>query len=236
LEETNHNSGGIHAFYRTIKTFLRWYENETEPENWCNPINKIKSPKVPLEQLEPATIQDISSLIATCKNGTFTGARDKAILLSLLDTGARSQKFLDINLADINLLTGEILIRHGKGRKPRFVYLGRKSRKAVRNYLKFRIDNHPALWINHSSERLAYDGLRSIVTRRSTLAGIKPPSLHSFRRSFALNMLRSGANIYSLQAILGHTSLSMLTRYIKITSEDTKLIHRLASPVDNNMQ
>ena len=174
-------------------------------------------------------------MIITCNKGTFIGDRDKAILLSLLDTGARSQEFLDINLTDINMITGKILIRQGKGRKPRTVYIGSKSRKAVKKYLKDRRDNHPAFLITNNSERLSYDGLRAVITRRSKLAGIKPPSLHSFRRAFAINMLRAGVDIYSIQALLGHKSLSVLQRYLKITTEDARLAHRLASPVDNNL-
>ena len=235
LEETGHNPGGIHAIYRSVKAFLGWYENEVEPENWHNPIKKIKSPKIPLEPLEPVDLQDIYKMIITCNKGTFIGDRDKAILLSLLDTGARSQEFLDINLTDINMITGKILIRQGKGRKPRTVYIGSKSRKAVKKYLKDRRDNHPAFLITNNSERLSYDGLRAVITRRSKLAGIKPPSLHSFRRAFAINMLRAGVDIYSIQALLGHKSLSVLQRYLKITTEDARLAHRLASPVDNNL-
>jgi site-specific recombinase XerD len=69
-------------------------------------------------------------LCETCPNNTFTGIRDRAIFLSLLDTGARASKFLNLNLEDINPITGEILIREGKGRKPRTVFIGQKSRKA----------------------------------------------------------------------------------------------------------
>jgi hypothetical protein len=66
-----HNPGGIHAIYRSVKAFLRWYENEVEPENWHNPIKKIKSPKIPIEPLEPADLQDISAMIATCRKGAY---------------------------------------------------------------------------------------------------------------------------------------------------------------------
>ena len=69
---------------------------------------------------------------------TFTGLRDKAIFLSLLDTWARASEFLNINLEDINPITGEIMIRAGKGRKPRNVFIGQKSRKTLRKYLRLR--------------------------------------------------------------------------------------------------
>ena len=127
LEETKHNAGGIHACYRALKTFLRWYEEETEPENWQNPINKVKAPKVPIEPIKPVEIRDIKKMLSKCPAGTFTGERDKAIFLSLLDTGARATEFINIDLENINIATGEILIKQGKGGKPRNVYLERSQ-------------------------------------------------------------------------------------------------------------
>lgn len=235
LENTGHNPGGIHAIYRAIKAFLRWYENEVELENWKNPISKIKSPRVPIEPLSPVELEDVSAMLETCKKGTYTGDRDRAILLVLLDTGARAQEFLSLDFENINLITGDIFIKQGKGRKPRNVYIGNKSRKAVRSYLKHRDDIEKALWVRDDGEgRLSYDGLRAIITRRAKLAEIKPPSLHSFRRAFAINMLRADVNIYSLQALMGHSNLSMLQRYLKITDNDLKIAQMKGSPVDKN--
>ena len=128
-EETGHNAGGLHAAYRTIKVFLRWYELEVEPENWKNPVNKVKSPKVPLELLEPVELDDVSKLVGVCKAGTFMDLRDKAILLFLLDTGARARETLKVNLDDVSLINGEVTIRQGKGRKPRTVFLGKTNSK-----------------------------------------------------------------------------------------------------------
>ncbi len=97
-------------------------------------------------------------MVATCAKGNIIGDRDKAIMLDLIDTEARSQEFLYINLVDINLFSGEILIRKRNGRKPRFVYIGSKTRKAVRNFLKLRPDTSPVLQITNKSEGFTYDG------------------------------------------------------------------------------
>jgi integrase/recombinase XerD len=235
LEETEHNPGGVHAIFRAVKAFMRWYENEVEPENWHNPINKVKSPKVPVEPLDPVDLRDISGMVSTCRKGNFTGERDKAILLVLLDTGARAQEFLDLNISDINIITGEILIRQGKGRKPRTVYLGSRSRKVVRNYMKQRTDNDNALWIrDDGGGRLSYDGLRGIITRRAKQAKIITPSLHAFRRTFALECLRAGVDVFSLQKLMGHADLQVLRRYLAQTTDDIAQAHRIGSPVDNN--
>jgi integrase/recombinase XerD len=114
------------------------------------------------------------------------------MFLCLLDTGARANEFLSINIEDINQARGDILIRQGKGHKPRTVYIGKQSKKALRKYLSHRQDNCPALWVTHpnfGSDRLTYDGLREVLHRRVMEAGITAdePTLHDFRRAFALS-------------------------------------------------
>ncbi|MBE3144844.1 MAG: tyrosine-type recombinase/integrase [Planctomycetes bacterium] len=236
LEEYGHNAGGRHAAFRSLRAFLNWYEAETEPEGWVNPIHKVKTPKVPIEPLEPVSHETIASMVKTCNRGSFTGDRDAAILLCLLDTGARASEFLNIDLEDLNQASGTILIRHGKGSKPREVYLGRHSKQILRKYLKYRSDDSLALWVTHprfSSERLGYDGLRAIIHRRSVEAKVEEPSLHDFRRAFALAMLRNGTDVYTLAKLMGHEGITVLQRYLKQTYQDTEAAHRRAGQVDN---
>jgi integrase/recombinase XerD len=236
LEETGHNPGGRHAAYRTIRTFLLWYEEEIDLQGWVNPIRKVKAPKVPIELIEPVSIETVAKMIKICKKGTFTGDRDTAILLCLLDTGARATEFLDINIEDVNQTCGDILIRQGKGRKPRIVYIGKQSRRALRKYLKHRQDHKPALWVTHPRydlERIRYDGLRGIILRRSLDANVKAPSLHGFRRAFAISMLRNGIDIFTLAKLMGHEGISVLQRYLKQTNQDAEEAHRRAGPVDH---
>jgi integrase/recombinase XerC/integrase/recombinase XerD len=233
LNEQGHNPGGVHAHFRTLRTFLNWYEYEYEPKGWRNPIHKVKSPKLPTEPLESVDLDDIKDMIATCDN-SFHGLRDKAILYSLLDTGARAQEFLDMNRDDLDLASGNILIRQGKGAKFRYVLLGKKSRRVVRKYLKNRGDDCEALWISQQGERLTYWGLRQIARRRATAAKVNTPPLHSFRRAFALNMLRAGVNVFSLQKLMGHADMQMLNRYLAQSTEDIAAAHKIGSPVDMN--
>ena len=232
LEETGHNDGGRHACYRALKTFLYWWEEELEPQGWTNPIRKVKPPRLSISPLEPADLEDIKTMIDRCDN-SFYGKRDKAILLSLLDTGTRAHEFLALNIDDFDYKTGEILIREGKGRKFRSVFLGKKSRRIVRVYLRTRRDEGNSFWITKGGERLTYWGLREIIRRCATRAEVKIPTIHSFRRAFALNMLRAGVDIFSLQKLMGHADLQVLRRYLAQTTEDIAQAHRLGSPVDN---
>jgi len=232
LEETGHNAGGVNGHYRAVRAFLFWYEQENEPENWRNPIHKVKAPKVGKEILEPVSLETVSAMLETCDAG-FYGARDKALILFLLDTGARASEVSAMNTKDVNAITGEAVILHGKGDKARKVFLGSKSRKALRSYLRTRADTEPALFVGRTRERLTYDGIKQAVERRAELAKVEPPTCHSFRRSFAINCLRAGMNIYTLKELMGHEDLQVLQRYLKVTDTDTENAHRLYAPVDN---
>ena len=177
LAEKGHKPAGVHCYYRAIRTFLRWYEFEVEPDGWKNPIRKVKAPIVPLEPLDPVSIETVKALTDTCKIENLTSSRDHSILLFLLDTGVRMAELLALNKEDVDIYTGVVVIRSGKGRKPRNVYLGDTSRHVLRRYLKKRKDFNPALWITRSGTRLKQSGLQMMLRRRSLLIG---PNLHWF--------------------------------------------------------
>ena len=130
LEANGHNAGGIHAAYRTVKTFLRWWGNEVEPEGWKNPITKVKAPKVGIEPLEPVDIQVVTAMMDACPKGTFLGDRDRAMMLFLLDTGVRASELVAVQLEEINPITGEVIIRRGEGKKAAQRVPGRKIKES----------------------------------------------------------------------------------------------------------
>lgn len=162
LEESGHNPGGVHGFYRVLKSFFLWFESEAEPEGWKNPIRKVKAPRNPETQIEPVSMATVKALVKVC-GATFHGMRDKALFYFLLDTGARASEACAVDLADVDQVSGAVLIRQGKGRKPRTVFLAQKARRALRAYLKRRTDHGPALWTDDQGQRLTYWGLREIV-------------------------------------------------------------------------
>ena len=204
--------------------------------DWKNPMLKVKAPKVVLDPLEPISIQDVRSLISTCQRGDFIGERDRAIFLFLLDSGARAREACNMNIKDVDLNTGAVMIRYGKGGKTRMVFIGRTTRRIMRAYLRLRHDPSPALFISRDEERLTYDGLRQLLERRTKRAKLSnKPKLHGFRRAFALNMLRSGVDIFVLQRLLGHADLQVLRRYLPQNNEDNQLAHMRGSPVDNSL-
>lgn len=230
-EESGHNAGGLHAAYRVLKTFLRWYEFEAEPDNWKNPITKVKAPKLPDEQLDPVNLDTVRALLKTCDKD-FLGLRDRAILLALLDTGARATELLTLDITDVDLVTGSVVVRRGKGGKGRIVFLGKNARRAMRAYLKARNDDNQALWISRNHTRLTYSGLRGMIIRRADKAEELSPGLHDFRRAFALACKRANMDNHMLQKLMGQTTPKVLERYLKLDTDDLRTAHGKASPGD----
>ena len=162
------NPGGVHAVYRAVRTFLRWHWAEYDLRE-RNPIIKVEALRVPQHSLEPVPLPDVKAMLATCRRRTFSGDRDRAILLALLDTGCRASEFLAVNVGDVNLGTGAVQVSHGKGSKARVTFLGAKSRRALVRYLRHRpgAESADPLWIARGGTRLKYSGLRQIVRRRA---------------------------------------------------------------------
>lgn len=228
----SHNPGGIHTIYRAIRALFNWWESENDG-GFHNPMRKVKAPKLVIEPLPGISIQSIIKMVDSCKTDLFQ--RDIAVLLTLVDTGARASELLSLNLDDINFITGAIQIKHAKGNKSRTVFIGKQCRTALRRYNKSRSDltSISPLWITKENERLTLSGLRQIIRRRAKDAGIKEPGLHDFRRCFAITMLRNGCDLISLSRLMGHSSLEMLKRYLAIATSDCEIAHKRASPVDN---
>jgi integrase/recombinase XerD len=228
--QDKHTPGGLLNIYAATRSLFRWIESEEiMPEGWKNPILRTRPPRVHFLQLEPAQLSDIAKLIEV------SNRRNAAIFYVLTDCGCRSNELLQMNKSDLNILTGEILIRKSKNGKARIVYIGRRTRKAVRLYLKQRTDTNDALWIKQGGERLKYFGLREILLRMCKKANISPPlTLHSFRRAYALSLLRQNASLPIIASCLGHSNLSTLQRYLKLSGHDIQSARQF-SPVDNQL-
>jgi integrase/recombinase XerD len=211
---------------------LNWVEIEEDGE-YKNPIHKVKISAQKPKPLPGIPISDIQKLINACHGDNEQ--RDKTILRCLLDTGARGFEFVALNLADLDLTTGAIIIEHGKGDKERTVYIGASSRRSLKRYLRGRsfLNLSTPVWLTDEGERLKKKGLYEIVSRRADDAKIKTPGLHDFRRAFALNMWRSGADLLAISRLMGHSSTTVTQRYIAQFDADLRQQHAKGSPVDN---
>ena len=232
LEETGHNPGGRHAHFRTLRTFFNWIEQEEE--GFHSPLRKLKPPRVDVQPIQGVSLDEFSALLNACSGNGFTDKRDKALLLALFDTGLRIQECLALTWADVDLVKSTILVRRGKGGKPRTVFFGSETRRALRTYAKMRRDDAPQVWVTHNGRPLTYWGVISLLKRLSKQAGMtKAPSPHDFRRATALQLLRNGADVVSVSRLLGHSGLQVTTRYLAQLESDLQRVHRAHSPVDS---
>ena len=224
------NQGGVHCSYRSIKVLLNWWEEEVD-EDYKNPIKKVKVSPSKIKPLPGITVDNIERMIKACT--TENGGRDKAILFFLFDTGIRATEFISLNINDVDFITGEIIIKHGKGDKARTVYIGHTCRRVVKAYIKFREHgSYDPLFVTDDGYRFTYPGLREVIRRIAKRAGIKTPGLHDFRRAFALNMLRNRVDLLTISRLLGHSSLSVTERYVAQVNDDLRDAHKVGSPVD----
>jgi integrase/recombinase XerC len=228
------NAGGVHAAFRSIRAFLNWWEIEVEPDNWNNPIKKVKVGKPSKDPLPGIPVEQVMSMVDTCEK-TFIGNRDKAILLTLIDSGVRRQEFVNMDVGDIDLNTGAIRVRNGKGGKDRTTFIGNRTRREIIRYLRYLGDPQPhdPMWLTRMGTRLTPSGLRQIVRRRAERVGLPEPGLHNFRRTFAIESLRNGCDIYSLMRMMGHSSPVVLQRYLRLVEDDIQRAHERSGPIDN---
>lgn len=230
LENTGHNAGGRHGSFRVLRAFFYWLENEND--GYIAPIRKVRPPKVDVQPIEGVKTEELKALLDTCKGDRFTDKRDKALFLFLADTGMRISECLNLQWSDIDLVTGQVLIRKSKNRKPRTVFISKTTRQALRIYRK--LNDSQFVWLNTRGERLTQAAVRDLLVDRSTKAGLSEvPSPHDFRRFAAITMLRNGADVVSVSRLLGHSTLEVTKRYLAQTEQDLRAVHDLFSPLKN---
>jgi len=243
----------VYNIYVSLASFFTWASREFD---LSNPMKNIPRPRVPEDPpVEPFKREEVELLIKACdfckeavtdQRRKFTmqrstAKRDKAILLTLLDTGLRASELCALRLADVDMKSGKVRIRSGeagraKGGKGRVVYLGKSARRFVWRYLAEREDGDDPdapLFIGKFQRPLTRDALRQVIKALGDKAGVKKCHPHRFRHTFAITYLRSGGDIFTLKSLLGHGSLDMVEHYARIAEVDVEQAHRKASPADN---
>ena len=237
-----------------IRSFCRWASAELGIER---PDANLKQPRFQRPEISPLSQEDIKSVLdaveytrpaRTQGRQSFrmkrpTGARDRALVLVLLDTGLRVSECARLRVEDVNLATGEVYVRpHGSGRKTtsRHVYLGRATTRAVWRYVAQRDasqrgrSHHPddPLFLTIRGRPMNRNSIRLVLTRLGKRAGVPHVYPHRLRHTFAIQYLRNGGDVFSLQRLLGHSTLEMVRHYVALADADAANAHRRASPVD----
>ena len=227
----------VNAYVRGVSSFWTWLTDEEIIA--ANPFKRVKMPKVPRKVINTFTDAQLGALVGAINTRSPQGYRDYALFLTLLDTGLRISEVLGARGEDLDL--GEATLKVlGKGGKERVVPLGRVVQRVLWHYLE-RFRPEP-LRLREATLFLTHDGRPVPVRRAQTLlrayavkAGIEGvrASPHTLRHTAAISFLRNGGDAFSLQQLLGHSSLDMTRRYCQVADADVQTAHRKASPVDN---
>lgn len=196
----------------------------------------VELPHITRKQVTFLHYDEVEDLISEIPTDTETGLRDRAIVELLFSGGLRVSELISLNRDSINLDRREFVVR-GKGNKDRPVFVSKNAANCVRDYLCVRHDSLPALFLNNSKNQQAVDtsgdfrrltprSIERIVKKYARAAGItKHVSPHTLRHSFATDLLMNGADLRSVQALLGHSDISTTQIYTHVTDQHLQEVH-----------
>jgi len=207
-----------------VRSFFRYLKRQGRIAS--NPTLGVSTPKQERRLPRQLSVDEMSHLLEMPDDSTALGSRDRAILELLYATGVRVSELTSLDFDDLDLSEGMMRVL-GKGRKERMVPVGSKAIQAVRKYLRRRSELEPqggtgkdALFLNFRGKRLNVRSVRRLLNQALEAAAIiRKVSPHTLRHSFATHLLDAGADLRSIQELLGHASLSTTQRYTHVSME-----------------
>jgi site-specific recombinase XerD len=197
--------------------------------------DKIELPKISRKQVTFLHFDEVNRLLEVITASDESGLRDRAIIELLFSSGLRVSELVNLNRDHVNTKRREFMVR-GKGQKDRPVFIGEIAAAHVEDYLAARLDNLPPLFLSYSRNnisstsggyrRLTARSIQRIISKYARLAGItKHVSPHTMRHSFATDLLMNGADLRSVQSMLGHSNISTTQIYTHITDEHLREVY-----------
>ena len=223
----------INANLRAIRSFFNFLERECLiVKNPAKPLKLVKQKKTIIQTFSR---DQIHALLRQPDRTSFTGLRDYTMMMFLLETGVRVKELCGISVKDINWNDGVVTIRQPKGLRERNVPIQRTMRKQLSTYLQIRGSvDHGFLFINIDNEPIAIRAVQVNISKYGRMAGIKDVrcSPHTFRHTFAKMSVQNGADVFTLQQVLGHTTMDMVRNYVNMFSNEIYASHRKFSPIE----
>jgi len=213
-----------------------------------NVVRKLTPPKPQKKEVIPLTEAEVKAIMSALNRsrvyvrqgqsvdhslGSFE--RNRAILLLMLDTGVRASELCDLKIEDLDNKNSRIFVRQGKGMKERMLPFSPRTGQMIWRYLATRQNTQPTdpLFVGRLNRPLTRTKLAEMFAGIGRRAGVHNVHPHRFRHTFAIQYLRNGGNAYTLQHMLGHSTLETVKIYLKLAQIDVDQMHRRASPVDN---
>ena len=238
-------------YHTGLSALWRWAAGEGLVDR--NMVREIEPPRPELRAIEPYSEGDVQAMLQALarsrrykrpRDGSPTNhgidevvtARNRAIVLLLLDSGLRASELCGLRMADVDLRNRKLKVL-GKGSKERILRFSATTGTALWRYLASKekdgkVPGRP-LFTTIEDRPLTRDNLYHTMQRIGERAGVAMANVHRFRHTFAIQYLRNGGNPYALQMGLGHSTMEMTKRYLAIAQADLETDHRVASPVAN---
>ena len=233
MQEEGKKPSTISRGLASIRSFYQYEAKNKIVEK--DPTEGIQSPKIEKRVPSVLTSNEVALLLDQPKNVDLKGTRDKAMLEFAYATGMRVTEIISLNVDDINLETGYATCKNGK--KERTVPIGEMSLKALKDYMlnarhtMIKDDNEKALFVNVNGQRLTRQGFWKIIKYYKEQAHIdKDITPHVLRHSFATHLLQNGADLKSIQTMLGHSDILSTQIYMQFQDESLKNVYKKAHP------
>jgi integrase/recombinase XerC len=236
LNEKQYSKATIARKLATLRSFYKFLVKRNQVTS--NPVVAVRTPKQDKKLPRFLEYEEVKKLLDTPPQDNWLGARDRAILETLYSTGIRVSELVALNMDDIDFL-GEIVHIRGKGKKERIAPIGSSALQVIQHYMEFRnkraqnngnFDTR-VLFVNKHGKRLSTRSVRRKMDKYLKMAGLDPAiSPHTLRHSFATHMLNNGADLRSVQELLGHQSLSTTQVYTHLTTTKLKDVYENAHP------
>ncbi|MFH1310619.1 MAG: tyrosine recombinase XerC [Candidatus Omnitrophota bacterium] len=215
-----------------VRSFFKFLFREKYIES--DPAGSVFTPKLDKRLPEFLDLEKTLKLITSPNSDTFLGLRDRAMLEVLYSTGIRVSELVGLNIQNIDFIAGVIKVR-GKGKKERIALLGQQAQLSLRRYVRekqgFSAVEEKAVFLNRFGGRLTDRSVRRLIDKYVKKCSIEQKiSPHSIRHSFATHMINNGADLRSVQELLGHKNLSTTQIYTHLGSQRIKTMYTKAHP------
>jgi integrase/recombinase XerC/integrase/recombinase XerD len=224
----------VQGHARTLKAFASWLHRDGYTLE--NRLSNIKIPNAPRKMVEPLTPEEIKRNFKVIDRKTPMGKRNYAFITVMLDTGLRVSEETALNLSEVNLEKSYLKVM-GKGSKERLVPIGDYSRAVLLDYVENARpqpvnQNINNLFLTSDGKPLSTNAIKLLFSRLKKASGVKRLHPHLCRHTFATNYLLNGGDVFTLKAILGHSSLEMVNHYLHFSSSMLAALHHQFSPMD----
>ncbi|HEW78726.1 MAG TPA: tyrosine recombinase XerC [Phycisphaerales bacterium] len=242
LNEKQYSKATIARKLATLRSFYKFLVKRGQLSS--NPVTVVRTPKQEKKLPRFLEYEEIKRLLDAPPMDNWLGVRDRAIMETLYSTGIRVSELSALNMDDIDFL-GEVVHIRGKGKKERITPIGSSALQAIQHYMEFRNKraqsngnfDSKVLFVNKHGQRLSTRSVRRKMDKYLKMAGLDPAiSPHTLRHSFATHMLNNGADLRSVQELLGHQSLSTTQIYTHLSTRKLKEVYENAHPRETNQE